>query len=539
MSAKTTRKQKLHDTSLYHIAQRLIKYDGYSIRKAACETDIPYQTLRDHITGKYAHHVTSFGPPRLLTTENEESLSNYASYMASRGVPLSRPVMKQLARDIAKQQGGGDVMPSDKWLRSYIHRHPELTLRTAHPLQQDRVSVNQETIDHYFSLLENTVNSLNLQDDSTRIYNCDESGFSGKLNPSKKVIVPKGTRHAYQSIVSLSGHITMLNAISASGQTLPPMLIYSQCLPRNYSDGVPDSWVFKCTEKGYITSDLFVEWFLKCFIPFIGEKRPVLLILDNHITHLSKGFIDAAKKHKIELLYLPAHSSHMLQPQDAGYFHVLKQKIAELAIQLGYLGVKTLPRGLFPKILLQALNRITGVTVSAAFKCTGIVPLNKKAVSALLPTINHSSAKASTSKQPTEQSLAPCEHCGSSRENPLVKMGLVDPILANILVQPPAPNHTKVTKRKTYTKARAVLSTEPLCKQKKTVTMSDSFITEQEDMALCVVCMMGSMEELFWVGCDTCDKWYHYECLPRHVQLDVDLSIITEGLWSCRYCQEE
>ena len=31
-----------------------------------------------------------------------------------------------------------------------------------------------------------------------------------------------------------------------------------------------------------------------------------------------------------------------------------------------------------------------------------------------------------------------------------------------------------------------------------------------------------------WMGCDTCDRWFHYQCL--------DLTSIPDGVWSCKYC---
>jgi hypothetical protein len=45
---------------------------------------------------------------------------------------------------------------------------------------------------------------------------------------------------------------------------------------------------------------------------------------------VSTAFIDAAKEQNIDLFFLPAHSFHMLQPQDDGYFNVAKQRVAEL-----------------------------------------------------------------------------------------------------------------------------------------------------------------------------------------------------------------
>ena len=295
------------------------------------------------------------------------------------------------------------------------------------------------------------------------IFKCDESGLSGKLNPSKKVIVPKGTRHAYQSMVNLSGHVTLLNAISAAGQTTPPMLIFSQWLPRMVSDGMPENWRFATNEKGYINTDLFVQWFEYTFVPYIGDKQPVLFILDNHSTHVSKAFIDSARRHKVDLLYLPAHSSHLLQPQDSGYFHVLKQKVADISTELGYLGIKILPRHLFPKILMQAFNKISGSTVVSAFKCTGIYPLNKGAINALIPESKpklSNNVQTTSSQSNNEQSI--CEHCGHSKENTLVKLGIISEDLSSILVEPPLPKQQKsASKRKLYANARSIVTSKP------------------------------------------------------------------------------
>lgn len=78
--------------------------------------------------------------------------------------------------------------------------------------------------------------------------------------------------------------------------------------------------------------------------------------------------------------------------------------------------------------------------MTAAFNCPGIVPFNKNALSALLPAPSPSqSSDATTSGKVNSQAGDCCIHCGPSKENPRVKMGLVAPELANILIQPPVP----------------------------------------------------------------------------------------------------
>lgn len=542
------RNQTIHEQSAFAAAKQLINRDNYSIRKAAKETGIPYTTLRDHINGTYAGYVTQFGPERIVKPEEEKSLVSYVKYMASRGLPLTRSDIKRFAGDIIKQRNPCLKVPSDKWVYAFLKRNPDLSLRKAHALQRDRVAVSQDIIDEYFSLLKRTIDNLSL--DRCTIYNCDESGFSGAINNSKKVVVPKGTRHAYQAMVNISGHITMLNAISAAGETLPPLLIFSQTLPRNCGDGVPDSWVFKSTESGYINSELFVEWFQLCFVPYIGARRPVLLILDNHASHVSKAFVDAARENSVDLLYIPAHTSHLVQPQDAGYFHIVKQYVGELAIQLGYLGIKSLSRSLFPKILHQALNRITGLSVSNAFKCTGVAPFNPGAVKALLPSSATPTAESCQTSVPSTSTVA-----SSGVTNNLVKLGIVSEELANILLEPTSNVPVQQPRRKNYKRARAVLSssTEPdqnpkqVCIDKNNFkvgqvlvsTAIDDQPTADDDKVLCQVCMVSTRPGFYWVGCDFCECWFHYECLPSIVQTDVDLSLVTKSSWCCNKCTEE
>lgn len=143
----------------------------------------------------------------------------------------------------------------------------------------------------------------------------DETGFSSRLQGREKIIVSKGTKHAYQPTLSISGHVTLQLAIYAAGHTVVPFVIYSKNPPvSDFMCGVPESWTFSSTDSGFINKHLFYNWFKDHFSRGCGRARPVLVILDNHVSHLSKEVIDFAQKDNIELLCLPSHSTHLLQP---------------------------------------------------------------------------------------------------------------------------------------------------------------------------------------------------------------------------------
>ncbi len=49
-------------------------------------------------------------------------------------------------------------------------------------------------------------------------------------------------------------------------------------------------------------------------------NAPRLLILDGHNSHTTAAFLEYAKEHDIEVLCLPSHTTHWLQPCDVGVF---------------------------------------------------------------------------------------------------------------------------------------------------------------------------------------------------------------------------
>ena len=64
------------------------------------------------------------------------------------------------------------------WSHRFMKRHPELSLRTSDPLSNCRFNaVTQPAIDHYFGLLQKTMEVNRLMDKPACIFNMDESGM--------------------------------------------------------------------------------------------------------------------------------------------------------------------------------------------------------------------------------------------------------------------------------------------------------------------------------------------------------------------------
>ena len=109
--------------------------------------------------------------------------------------------------------------------------------------------------------------------------------------------------------------VTVLYAVNAAGNSVPPMLVFSRVKLRDHlMKGAPPDSIGVANPSGWMSAACFTE-FIKHFIKHTkcSKDRPAILILDNHDSHISIETIDISKD-GVTLLTLPPHCSHKLQP---------------------------------------------------------------------------------------------------------------------------------------------------------------------------------------------------------------------------------
>ncbi|GFQ81979.1 DDE-1 domain-containing protein [Trichonephila clavata] len=89
--------------------------------------------------------------------------------------------------------------------------------------------------------------------------------------------------------------------------------------------GAPPGTVGTAHISKWSNAKMFVE-FLKHFISYVkcSVNQQVLLLLDNHKSHVSIESNPLTKEHGIVMLTFPPHTSHKLQPLDRGVFGPFK-----------------------------------------------------------------------------------------------------------------------------------------------------------------------------------------------------------------------
>ena len=175
--------------------------------------------------------------------------------------------------------------------------------------------------------------SLQYQYTSDRIYNMDESGFAVGESQSSRALVNIREKSSWKVIAGRQEWITALECISAAGVPLPPLAIF-KAKHRNTGWIPPHTlrnWRFSTSTCGWTSDSHAFEWLTTVFEPMTRPADPTLhglLVVDGHGSHITANVIAHCMEHAIDLLILPPHTLHMLQPLDVGVFSPLKRALA-------------------------------------------------------------------------------------------------------------------------------------------------------------------------------------------------------------------
>lgn len=283
-------------------------------------SDVPKKTQSKHAGSQ------------VFSTCEERALADYAKICVKMNYGVSTKSYRKLAFQYAlanniKVPATWEVKQeaSKDWLRGMMKRNPDLTLRKPEALSLSRAtSFTRSNVEKFFKNLEEILNHKGIPPQN--IYNCDETGVTTVQKPGK-VFAEKGAKRVGGVTSGERGSlVTMLTAVNAVGHAIPPMFIFPRVNFKDYMlAGAPVGSVGGCSTSGWMTSELFCQ-FLEHFQKHAKATtaEPVLLIMDNHETHISVQAINFAKDSGIILLTLPPHSSDKLQPLDVSVFGPFK-----------------------------------------------------------------------------------------------------------------------------------------------------------------------------------------------------------------------
>lgn len=329
--ARKTEKSKWTEDEL-RAAITAIK-SGRKIREVGRSFNIPEATLRDKLKANI-NTKTKLGRKPVFNDEQETSIANHVVKLANMFFGITPIELRRLAYQFAEANkithrfDGEKKMAGQDWLELFLRRHPEISIRKPEGTSQNRISAfNKLEVDRFFNNLITVIEKFKFPE--SRIFNVDETGISTVQKPAK-ILAPKGQKQVGSVISWERGkNVTVVCAVSALGQFVPPMFIFPRARmnPLLTRDG-PIGAIYKCSKNGWINEELFFDW-VKHFHQHVkaSQEDPVLLILDNHGSHISLEIYTYCRLHGIVMVSLPPHTSHRLQPLDLTFFGPLKNAL--------------------------------------------------------------------------------------------------------------------------------------------------------------------------------------------------------------------
>ena len=384
------------------LAVAAVMESGVSVRESARTHEVNYKTLGRYVKLKQLNgdipHVGYKTVRQVFTVDMEEQLVDYVKKAAQIYHGLTPKNIRELAFKLA--QSNNLKMPPTwvnqqiagvDWFAGFMKRHPTLSVREPEPTSLARMTnFNRANVNLFFDNL-SEVMSRGAGFGPQSIYNVDETGIVTVQKP-RKIVAEKGVKQVGATVSQEKGTlVTLCCAVNALGNAIPPFFVFprvnfqAQWLatapPGSAATGHPKA-------TGWMTSENFLE-FMKHFTLHSKPtaEHPVLLILDNHCSHISIEVLDYAKDHHITILSFPPHCSHALQPLDRSVFGPLKAYMNQ-AMDNWMRDPQNANRAMtihvLPAMVAYAFPKaFTPANITAGFRCTGIYPFDRNVFSDL------------------------------------------------------------------------------------------------------------------------------------------------------------
>jgi len=193
------------------------------------------------------------GGPTIFSQEEEEMFKAYVTTTSSYGFPIDEMDLRFIVKAYADRKGirirqFRNNVPQKDWMKSFIKRHTELTVRLASNIKRKRAEVCDTVINEYFDNLSAELHGV----DPASIWNYDETSLSDESG-QKKVIMKRGCKYPERIINSTKSSTSLMFCGNATGELLPPYVVYkADCLWTTWTQNGPPHARYNRSKSGWL-----------------------------------------------------------------------------------------------------------------------------------------------------------------------------------------------------------------------------------------------------------------------------------------------
>jgi hypothetical protein len=369
--------------ALKHYRRCLGTKEEVSIRKAAKLYGIKnWERLRGRLHGARPRENHSAEMQRLSPME-ESVIVAWCLQLYNWGWPARITQLRRMAVELLKEKGDTRALGSS-WQSSFLRRHPELKSKFVPPRDRKRyLAQSRDSFLHWFHMYLRQKTQHQVHDDDT--WNLDEKGVMTGVAGKVRVILSKYEKNPYSTHPGNREWVTSTECCSLTGRKLGSWTIFkAKTQQKKWFQAMErlqeQNYTISTSESGWTDNELGLAYLEEHFEPQTretkGEQGYRILIVDGHESHITTQAIRFCVDHKIILLCLPAHTTHLLQPLDVGVFSPLAAAYKNGVLErYSFTSSIVLDKVDFLEIWHAArAGAMTLETIQSAWKKAGILP---------------------------------------------------------------------------------------------------------------------------------------------------------------------
>lgn len=357
--------------------------NGTSERKAAKEYGVPRSTLQDRHSGGSTSHSGHRHQQR-LSPDQESCLCDWIINQEACGYAPSHTRTREMATLMLTMAGDTEAL-GKKWISHFMKRNPRIASVIGKPIDSGRIQGTQQ---HHILEFYERFDTIRARHNTQQvdIWNMAEHGIALGVCTNSVALRASGKRRTYIQSPENREWVSVIEAISAAGNYIRPLVMFKEKEVQTSwftAEDIPN-WLMTTTSKGWTSNDIGLGWLKEVFLPETartlsnGRISHRMLLLDGHGSHATIEFMCICKQNQVDILYLPAHSSHVLQPLDLATFFPLKSRYRSQIADLAHLddAAPVKKRRFVQAYQTARAETFTPRTLRAGWSAAGLFPWN-------------------------------------------------------------------------------------------------------------------------------------------------------------------
>lgn len=261
---------------------------------------------KNELLDKWSHHGnihTQKSFPKTIGLDIDNLTYEWFCRARAAKIPMSGPLIREKALEVAKSLGATDFKASVGWLDKFKLRH-SISWKS---VSGEGGSVDDDVVTEWTGKLKD----LCADYDPKNIFNCDETGLFFKALPDKTMSLKNEKCHGGK--ISKE-RLTVLLCTNMVGEFEQPLVIGKSQKPRCFK-GVNLNLMkvdWKFNRKAWMTREIMNEWLSHVNQKMNRQNRKILLFMDNAASH------PHVQHSNIKIIFLPPNTTAACQPLDQG-----------------------------------------------------------------------------------------------------------------------------------------------------------------------------------------------------------------------------